>query len=116
MIISANKHKKAEIQEGENEMDEVMDDDDVDSIQMKQWLASINMDQYFDVLLKNEIHSLEILKQIQDKSELEEVGIAKLSDCCLLMSELRKLTMKHNVNYDDFFEQVNIVLSIHFVI
>ena len=93
-----------------------MDDDDVDLLQMKQWLASINMDQYFDVLLKDGIHSLEILKQIQDKSELKEIGIANLSDCCLLMSELRKMTKKHNVNYDDFFEQVNIVQSIHFVI
>ena len=93
-----------------------MDDDEADLLQMKQWLTSINMDQYFDVLLQNEMYSLQILKQIQDKSELEEVGIAKLSDRCLLMKELRKLTMKHNVNYDDFFEQVNIALPIHFVI
>ena len=74
---------------------------------MKEWLSSIQMDAYFNVLFENGWHSLNMMKEIKDKRELKAAGIHKVADQCKLMAEIRKLTVKHN--NDDIARQVNIL-------
>ena len=51
------------------------------------------------------------MKEISDKYELQEIGIQKLSDRCLLMSEIRKLSEGHDDrNHDPIIQPVIICL------
>ena len=58
---------------------------------VKIWLISIEMDRYYDIFMQNGLVSLEVIKRIRKKSKLKDIGIRRLADQCLIMSEIRNL-------------------------
>merc|ERR1711933_538432 len=57
-------------------------------ISVKQWLLIFGMDQYFDDFVKNGYDSLDIIKEITDKSELEDIGIVSNDHQTKIMTQI----------------------------
>ena len=74
------------------------------------WLESISFPEYFDNFVLSGYESIEFIKEIQNKSELEEIGIISVSECNQILCEIEKLRMIyiHEMRYSlDEHEVVN---------
>merc|ERR1712228_124081 len=56
------------------EMEYIVNDED-EMNAMKEWLIEIGMENYFELFMKNGFNSLEMIKEINDKNDLQFIGI-----------------------------------------
>merc|ERR1719461_1519597 len=79
--------------------------DDVNAV--RAWLANIGLSKYTDVFLSKGFDSVEFIRELKDKSELEEIGItdAKHQSVLLWHAELERdkhSSSKQGVQNDEF--------------
>ena len=65
-----------------------------DRLGIKQWLDGIHLSQYLDHFTQNGYESLEFIREIDNKSQLEEIGILLTGHKTKLMVAIRKLKPK----------------------
>ena len=60
------------------------------------------MQQYYDIFRQNGLVSLDKVEGIKEKYQLKQIGINKVAHQCLIMAQIRKLSMKRdNDNHSD---------------
>merc|ERR1712061_948383 len=60
---------------------------------VEQWLFSIELSQYLDIFINNGFDSLTFIKNIQSKSDLNDIGITKIGHQIQLMEAIRQLKL-----------------------
>ena len=64
---------------------------DIDE-EVKQWLTNkCNFEQYINLFILNGYSSLDIIKEINDKSELQQIGIKSPGHRTKIFAEIQKL-------------------------
>eukprot|EP01083_Nonionella_stella_P118452 353621_1 len=58
---------------------------------VKEWLNDIGMGQYYDCMISNGYDTMDIIKEIKTKNDLEEIGIDLKSHQALILSQASKL-------------------------
>eukprot|EP01083_Nonionella_stella_P238586 835957_1 len=67
-----------------------------DMLEVQTWLhKEVELHQYLDVLITNGYESMQIIKDISNKAELEEIGIESKQHQMILMEEIQKWKEKH---------------------
>eukprot|EP01084_Bolivina_argentea_P178416 308405_1 len=67
-----------------------------DMLEVQTWLhKEVELHQYLDVLITNGYESMQIIKDISNKAELEEIGIESKQHQMIIMRELKKWRNNH---------------------
>merc|ERR1712176_26897 len=64
---------------------------------VKEWLNRINMDQYYEYFVNNGFDSLTLLKEINDLSYLEYIGVKVKAHQIIIIKNIEKLNWSHGV-------------------
>ena len=67
-----------------------------DRVGIKQWLDTIHLSQYLNHFIQNGYESLHFIREIDNKSQLEEIGILLAGHKTKLMVAIRELRPKSN--------------------
>ena len=64
------------------------------SLEVNQWLEELELTQYYVNFMENDFDSLEIVRQIEDKATLAEMGILSIGHQVKIMRAIRDLQPK----------------------
>ena len=80
---------------------------DHDSIRL--WLENISFPDYFSNFVLSGYESIDFVKEIQNESELQEIGISSKSECNHILAEIEKLKMVSIQEKKDDIDKIEIV-------
>merc|ERR1712154_99091 len=64
---------------------------ELDRQAVSQWLKAINMSQYYPLFIANGFESMKVVKIIEGKDELKEIGVNVLGHRSVIMEAIKKL-------------------------